>query len=185
MVKKKSKEFPDVQIQLCIYIFSILPARKSRIFVQIKKRQLKKNNLLQSCLLRFSLVPPYSNGTYISQLTPSSSSTSSAMASSSSMAKNVMRDNVPLSRFGVLAAQLESIAASAAQQPPDPLLCFDLLSDLISAIDDGTKVILSSLLTTLPQISFSVHFHYYALLFSITHCIVIQLNRYYIRFSKL
>ncbi|KAK4279829.1 hypothetical protein QN277_011541 [Acacia crassicarpa] len=57
----------------------------------------------------------------------------------SSMAKNLMKDNVPLSRFGVLAAQLESIVASAAQQSPDPLLCFDLLSDLISAIDEGTK----------------------------------------------
>ncbi|XP_028794906.1 protein SWEETIE [Neltuma alba] len=57
----------------------------------------------------------------------------------SSMAKNLIRDNVPLSRFGVLAAQLESIVASAAQQSPDPLLCFDLLSDLISAIDEGTK----------------------------------------------
>ncbi|KAF7819996.1 protein SWEETIE [Senna tora] len=55
------------------------------------------------------------------------------------MAKNLMRDNVPLSRFGVLAAQLESIVASAAQQSPDPLLCFDLLSDLISAIDEESK----------------------------------------------
>ncbi|XP_019453005.1 PREDICTED: HEAT repeat-containing protein 5B isoform X4 [Lupinus angustifolius] len=46
---------------------------------------------------------------------------------------------VPLSRFGVLVAQLESIVASAPQQPPDQLLCFDLLSDLISAIDQDTK----------------------------------------------
>ncbi|KAK7269008.1 hypothetical protein RIF29_21723 [Crotalaria pallida] len=47
---------------------------------------------------------------------------------------------VPLSRFGVLVAQLESIVASAArQQSPDQLLCFDLLSDLISAIDLDTK----------------------------------------------
>ncbi|GAB4832300.1 hypothetical protein Ancab_006311 [Ancistrocladus abbreviatus] len=53
--------------------------------------------------------------------------------------KNFVRDNVPLSRFGVLVAQLESIVASAAQQSPDPLLCFDLLSDLISAIDDEPK----------------------------------------------
>ncbi|XP_074287369.1 protein SWEETIE [Silene latifolia] len=45
----------------------------------------------------------------------------------------------PLSRFGVLVAQLESIVASASQQPPDPLLCFDLLSDLISAIVDEPK----------------------------------------------
>ncbi|PKI75615.1 hypothetical protein CRG98_004016 [Punica granatum] len=55
------------------------------------------------------------------------------------MARNYVRENVPLSRFGVLVAQLESIVASAAQQPPDPLLCFDLLSDLISAIDEEPK----------------------------------------------
>lgn len=53
--------------------------------------------------------------------------------------KNYKRDNVPLSRFGVLVAQLESIVASAAQQSPDPLLCFDLLSDLISVIDEEPK----------------------------------------------
>lgn len=39
----------------------------------------------------------------------------------------------------MLVAQLESIVASAAQQHPDPLLCFDLLSDLISAIGDEPK----------------------------------------------
>lgn len=50
-----------------------------------------------------------------------------------------MRENVPLSRFGVLVAQLESIVASAAQQSPEPLLCFDLLSDLISATDEEPK----------------------------------------------
>lgn len=50
-----------------------------------------------------------------------------------------MRENVPLSRFGVLVAQLESLVASASQQSPDPLLCFDLLSDLISAIDEEPK----------------------------------------------
>ncbi|XP_038891104.1 protein SWEETIE isoform X2 [Benincasa hispida] len=55
------------------------------------------------------------------------------------MVKTYVRENVPLSRFGVLVAQLESIVASAAQQPPDPLLCFDLLSDLISAIDEEPK----------------------------------------------
>ncbi|KAL8161118.1 hypothetical protein V2J09_012607 [Rumex salicifolius] len=53
--------------------------------------------------------------------------------------KNFTREDVPLSRLGVLVAQLESIVASAAQQHPDPLLCFDLLSDLISAIEDGPK----------------------------------------------
>lgn len=56
------------------------------------------------------------------------------------MVKTYVRENVPLSRFGVLVAQLESIVASAAQQPPEPLLCFDLLSDLISAIDEEPKV---------------------------------------------
>ncbi|XP_044468488.1 protein SWEETIE isoform X3 [Mangifera indica] len=55
------------------------------------------------------------------------------------MARNYVRDNVPLSRFGVLVAQLESIVASSSQQFPDPLLCFDLLSDLISAIDEEPK----------------------------------------------
>ncbi|EXB97166.1 hypothetical protein L484_008656 [Morus notabilis] len=55
------------------------------------------------------------------------------------MARNYVRENVPLSRFGVLVAQLESIVASAAQQAPEPLLCFDLLSDLISAIDEEPK----------------------------------------------
>ncbi|XP_038720133.1 protein SWEETIE isoform X2 [Tripterygium wilfordii] len=55
------------------------------------------------------------------------------------MARNVARQNIPLSRFGVLVAQLESIVASASQQSPDPLLCFDLLSDLISAIDEEPK----------------------------------------------
>ncbi|KAK9106905.1 hypothetical protein Syun_022916 [Stephania yunnanensis] len=55
------------------------------------------------------------------------------------MAKNYVRENVPLSRFGVLVAQLESIVASAAHKPPDALLCFDLLSDLISAIEEEPK----------------------------------------------
>ncbi|KAK2359319.1 HEAT repeat-containing protein [Trifolium repens] len=45
----------------------------------------------------------------------------------------------PLSRFGVLVAQLESIVSSSAHKSPEPLLCFDLLSDLISAIDEDTK----------------------------------------------
>ncbi|XP_038985409.1 protein SWEETIE isoform X2 [Phoenix dactylifera] len=48
-------------------------------------------------------------------------------------------DAIPLSRFGVLVAQLESIVASAPQQPPDVLLCFDLLSELITAIEDEPK----------------------------------------------
>lgn len=58
------------------------------------------------------------------------------------MAKSsYVRDQVPLSRFGVLVAQLESIVASAAHKRPDPLLCFDLLSDLINAIDEEPKVL--------------------------------------------
>ncbi|KAM7524202.1 hypothetical protein LguiA_014104 [Lonicera macranthoides] len=56
------------------------------------------------------------------------------------MAKSsYVRDQVPLSRFGVLVAQLESIVTSAAHKRPDPLLCFDLLSDLINAIDEEPK----------------------------------------------
>ncbi|MCD7456258.1 hypothetical protein HAX54_031039 [Datura stramonium] len=55
------------------------------------------------------------------------------------MAKKFVRDDVPLSRFGVLVAQLESIVASATHKSPDPLLCFDLLSDLISAIAEESK----------------------------------------------
>lgn len=56
------------------------------------------------------------------------------------MAKRFERDNVPLSRLSVLAAQLESIAASAPQQPPDPILCFDLLSEVVNAIQEESKV---------------------------------------------
>ncbi|KAL2896473.1 Protein SWEETIE [Bienertia sinuspersici] len=57
------------------------------------------------------------------------------MAKKMSMREN----NIPLSQFGVLVAQLESIVNSAAHKSPDPLLCFDLLSDLISAIHDEPK----------------------------------------------
>ncbi|GJN34322.1 hypothetical protein PR202_gb22972 [Eleusine coracana subsp. coracana] len=46
---------------------------------------------------------------------------------------------IPLSRFGALVAQLESVVASARQKPPDALLCFDLLSELSSAIDEAPK----------------------------------------------
>ncbi|KAK1357514.1 HEAT repeat-containing protein 5B [Heracleum sosnowskyi] len=55
------------------------------------------------------------------------------------MAKNYVRDNVPLSRFGVLVAQLESIVFTSTHKSPDPILCFDLLSDLISAINEEPK----------------------------------------------
>ncbi|KAL6551852.1 hypothetical protein OROGR_008006 [Orobanche gracilis] len=55
------------------------------------------------------------------------------------MARGNVIENAQLSRFGVLVAQLESIVASAAHKPPDPLFCFDLLSDLISAVEEETK----------------------------------------------
>ncbi|XP_020224658.1 protein SWEETIE isoform X2 [Cajanus cajan] len=55
------------------------------------------------------------------------------------MAKNYIAATAPLSRCGVLVAQLESIVASAVHKSPEPLLCFDLLSDLITAIDEDTK----------------------------------------------
>ena len=47
---------------------------------------------------------------------------------------------IPLSRFGALVAQLESVVASARQKTPDALLCFDLLSELSSAIEEAPKV---------------------------------------------
>ncbi|XP_050123637.1 protein SWEETIE-like isoform X1 [Malus sylvestris] len=53
--------------------------------------------------------------------------------------KYVTTENAPLSQFGVLVAQLESIVASASHKPQEPLLCFDLLSDLISAINEEPK----------------------------------------------
>ena len=65
----------------------------------------------------------------------------------------------PLSRSGVLVAQLESIVASAVHKSPEPLLCFDLLSDLISAIDEDTKVSLS--LSTFHHIALD-HFFFFA-----------------------
>ncbi|CAM0910461.1 unnamed protein product [Alopecurus aequalis] len=46
---------------------------------------------------------------------------------------------IPLSRFGALVAQLESVVASARQKPPAALLCFDLLSELSSALDEAPK----------------------------------------------
>lgn len=65
----------------------------------------------------------------------------SPLSSSLSMApkKRMDSESVPLSKLGVLVAQLESVVASAHLQPPDPLLCFDLLSDLVSSIDDESK----------------------------------------------
>ncbi|XP_021304666.1 HEAT repeat-containing protein 5B isoform X2 [Sorghum bicolor] len=55
------------------------------------------------------------------------------------MAKGVGGGELPLSRFGALVAQLESVVASARQKTPDALLCFDLLSELSSAIDEAPK----------------------------------------------
>ncbi|KAJ6669960.1 hypothetical protein OIU85_027107, partial [Salix viminalis] len=58
------------------------------------------------------------------------------------MSKNLVRENVPLSRFGVLVAQLESIGASASQQSPDPLLVMRLIWDkwqLVAAAPEKTK----------------------------------------------
>lgn len=56
------------------------------------------------------------------------------------MAKGGGGEPIPLSRFGALVAQLESVVSSARQKPPDALLCFDLLSELSSAIDEAPKV---------------------------------------------
>ncbi|XP_051126760.1 protein SWEETIE isoform X2 [Andrographis paniculata] len=55
------------------------------------------------------------------------------------MARDWVRESQQLSRFGVLVAQLESIVASAAHKTPDPIMCFDLLSDLISAVEEEPK----------------------------------------------
>ena len=51
-----------------------------------------------------------------------------------------MAEAASLSKLDILIAQLESIAASASSQFPDPLICFDLLSDLLSSLDDHPKV---------------------------------------------
>lgn len=73
------------------------------------------------------------------------------------MAKKTERETVPLSRFGVLVAQLESIVASARQQPPDALLCFDLLSDLVSLIEEEPKASSTTLLPSpLPNPKFNL-----------------------------
>lgn len=44
-----------------------------------------------------------------------------------------------LSKLDILVAQLESIVISASLQPPDPLICFDLLSDLLSSLQLHSK----------------------------------------------
>ncbi|XP_039805913.1 protein SWEETIE-like isoform X1 [Panicum virgatum] len=55
------------------------------------------------------------------------------------MAKSGGGEPIPLSRFGALVAQLESVVASARQKTPDALLCFDLLSELSAAINEAPK----------------------------------------------
>ena len=45
----------------------------------------------------------------------------------------------PQSLFGKLVAQLESVAASVCQQPPDAHLCFPFLSERVSAIEEECK----------------------------------------------
>lgn len=51
-----------------------------------------------------------------------------------------MSDGGGLSELGVLVAQLESVVHSASQKPLQPLMCFDLLSDLLSTLDKESKV---------------------------------------------
>ena len=51
-----------------------------------------------------------------------------------------MADGGGLSELGVLVAQLESVVHSGSQKPLQPLMCFDLLSDLLSVLDRESKV---------------------------------------------
>ncbi|XP_024396231.1 protein SWEETIE isoform X4 [Physcomitrium patens] len=50
-----------------------------------------------------------------------------------------MADGGGLSELGVLVAQLESVVHSGSQKPLQPLMCFDLLSDLLSTLDRESK----------------------------------------------
>ncbi|MCO5556473.1 hypothetical protein L7F22_010022 [Adiantum nelumboides] len=50
-----------------------------------------------------------------------------------------MGNGAALSKLDILVAQLESIVASASLKPPDPLICFDLLSDLLSSLERQSK----------------------------------------------
>jgi hypothetical protein len=47
---------------------------------------------------------------------------------------------LPLHDLYFTCVMLESVVASARQKTPDALLCFDLLSELSSAIDEAPKV---------------------------------------------
>eukprot|EP00250_Pteridium_aquilinum_P004108 c14345_g1_i1 orf=134-6829(+) len=50
-----------------------------------------------------------------------------------------MGDAMRLSKLDILVAQLESIVTSASLKAPDPLICFDLLSDLLSSLQHHSK----------------------------------------------
>lgn len=51
-----------------------------------------------------------------------------------------MAEGGELSKLGILVAQLESIVHSGTQKPLQPLICFDLLSDLLSTLEQESKV---------------------------------------------
>ncbi|BBN09583.1 HEAT repeat-containing protein 5 [Marchantia polymorpha subsp. ruderalis] len=50
-----------------------------------------------------------------------------------------MAEASKLSKLNIIVAQLESIVAAAAHKLPEPLICFDLLVDLLSTIDQEPK----------------------------------------------
>lgn len=62
-----------------------------------------------------------------------------------------MADGGGLSELGVLVAQLESVVHSGSQKPLQPLMCFDLLSDLLSTLDRESKVWCHCLLSPLSR----------------------------------
>ena len=90
------------------------------------------------------------------------------MAKNNYAARDNNNNNAPLSQFGVLVAQLESIVASAVHKSPEPLLCFDLLSDLISAIDEDIKVL------SLFLFRFDFEFRFSDQLLSVPHFTLIR-----------
>ena len=51
-----------------------------------------------------------------------------------------MAESKGLSELGVLVAQLESVVHSGSHKPLQPLMCFDLLSDLLSTLERASKV---------------------------------------------
>lgn len=54
-----------------------------------------------------------------------------------------MAESKGLSELGVLVAQLESVVHSGSHKPLQPLMCFDLLSDLLSTLERASKVHIS------------------------------------------